>query len=138
MPRAPKRNGQTRCRRPAPRTIRIPTAMAAITRLAYARAKAGGIVLKPILKKMGLSRRQIEDSQARLKVKDQIEFLNLISSALHDDLLGFHLAQQPDLREMGLFYYVLASCDVLIDALRRVARYGSIVNEGVLPKLIDG
>ena len=29
---------------------------------------------------------------------------------------GFHLAQECDLREIGLLYYVLASSETLIDA----------------------
>src|SRR3981189_1831455 len=44
----------------------LPTATGDITRLAYARAKEAGIDLEPILKKVGLTLHQIEDSGARL------------------------------------------------------------------------
>jgi hypothetical protein len=64
-------------------------------------------------------------------------FLNLAADALQDDLLGFHLAQPPDLREMGLLYYVSASSDILSEALRRAARYSSIVNEGISLKYVE-
>jgi AraC-like DNA-binding protein len=64
--------------------------------------------------------------------------LNLVSDALHDELLGFHLAQQPDLRQAGLYYYVVASSDILIEALQRGAHYTAIVNEGMSQKCIDG
>ena len=60
-----------------------------------------------------------------------------LDGLLEDDLLGFHLAQDCDFREVGLVYYVLASSDILVDALHRGVRYSSIVNEGVSQKCID-
>jgi AraC-like DNA-binding protein len=116
---------------------RLPRATGGITRLAYARAETAGVKLEPILKAAALTRNQIEDPHASIKVRDQIKFLNLVASALDDDLLGFHLAQNYDLRDIGLLYYVFASSEVLSDALHRVARYSSIVNEGVSQKCID-
>jgi len=71
-------------------------------------------------------------------VRDQIKFLNLAAVALEDDLLGFHLGQTTDLRDLGLLYYVFASSELLIDALQRAERYSSIVNEGILLKCMDG
>jgi AraC-like DNA-binding protein len=108
----------------------LPTASGGIARLAYVRAKEAGIDIEPILKKVGLTLRQIEDSDARLKVRDQIRFLNLVAIALQDDFLGFHLAQPIDLREIGWLYYVLASSEIMGEALKRGTRYSSIVNEG--------
>jgi len=116
---------------------RNPTALAVATRLAYARAKSAGVTLQPLLKSAHVSRRDIENPDLRLKVQSQIEFLNAAANALKDDFLGFHLAQLVDLREMGLFYYVLASSNVLIDALRHAARYTSIVNEAIFATCID-
>jgi hypothetical protein len=43
----------------------------------------------------------------------QIKFVELVASALQDNLLGFHLAQNFDLREMGFLYYVPASSETL-------------------------
>ena len=87
-------------------TDRHPYTAGGITRLAYARAKAAGIALDPLLRAAGLTPHQIEDPRNAIKVRDQIEFLNLAAIALEDDLLGFHLAQTADLRELGLLYYV--------------------------------
>ena len=109
----------------------IPSATGGIARLAYARAKDAGIALPQLLADSGLTVAQIEDRHAPLKVKAQITFLGLVADALGDDLLGFHLAQSFDLREIGLLYYVMASSEVLEDALRRVERYSGIVNEGI-------
>jgi len=109
-----------------------------MSRLAYKHARAAGIDLEVQLHKAGLTRAQIENQRAPIKVRDQIKFLNLVASAMDDDFLGFHLAQECDLREIGLLYYVLASSEVLIDALQRGVRYSTIVNEGVSQTCIDG
>lgn len=114
-----------------------PTALAVAARLAYARSKSAGVRLEPLLKTAHISRREIENPDLRLKVNSQIQFLNAVAAALKDDFVGFHLAQLVDLREMGLFYYVLASSDVLIEALRRAARYSSIVNEAIFATCMD-
>ena len=104
-----------------------------ISRLAYARAREAGIALEPLVKGAGATDRQITDDNTRIAVRRQIRFLNLVADALHDELLGFHLAQSPDLRELGLLYYVAASSDEMGDALKRIARYSSISNEAVSP-----
>jgi AraC-like DNA-binding protein len=109
----------------------VPTAKGTVTRLAYARAREAGLELDPLLKRAGLTHQQIEDRSARITVRRQIQFLNLVANDLHDPFLGFHLAQVPDLREAGYLYYVPASCENLGDALRRVARFASITNEGL-------
>jgi AraC-like DNA-binding protein len=114
-----------------------PTASGALTRLAYARAKAAGLDAEAILRRAHLTLRQIEDSSARLKVRDQISFLNLVANDLQDDFLGFHLALEPDLREIGWLYYVAASSENLSEALKQAARYSSIVNEGISLHYVD-
>ena len=109
----------------------IPRAVGDITRLAYAHAVDRGADVDLLLRKAGLSPRQIDDSDARLEVQRQIRFLNLVAEALGDDLLGFHLSQDFDPRTVGLLHYVLASSDTLNEALQRAARYSSLVNEGI-------
>jgi AraC-like DNA-binding protein len=116
----------------------LPTASGGIARLAYAHVRAAGGDPVLLLNKAGLTAAQIDDRDARLNVRDQIHFLNLAADALQDDLLGFHLAQAAELRELGLLYYVLTSSDSLGEALRRSARYSSIVNEGVSLKYEHG
>ena len=77
----------------ARRLERVPTTFGALTRLACARARQAGIALEPLLKKAGLSVRQVEDRASRLPVRSQTRFVELASSALEDEFLGFHLAQ---------------------------------------------
>jgi AraC-like DNA-binding protein len=116
----------------------LPNATGTLTRLAYAHAKASGIDLRPLLRQANLTPHQIKNTSLRLSVHDQISFLNLIAKALDDDLLGFHLAQPPDLRELGFLYYVSASSDNMGDALHQLARYASIANEGVSLRYFGG
>jgi AraC-like DNA-binding protein len=110
----------------------LPTATGTITRLAYECAQRAGIEILPILTKAGLTVREVQDRDTRLRVSRQIAFLMLTADALGDRFLGFHLAQSPDLRGLGLLFYIAASSDTLGEALERAARYSSIVNEGVL------
>ena len=129
-------------RRKAPATARraerLPSAHGQMSRLAYARAKSAGIAVEPLIKKAGLTRQQLDDPHGIIQVRDQIRFLNLAATALQDDLLGFHLAQIPDLRAVGLLYYLLASSETLLDGLQRVARYSTIVNEGIAQTCTHG
>jgi AraC-like DNA-binding protein len=116
----------------------MPSASGGIARMVYARLRERGIPAMPLLSKAGLSIAQIDDRAARLKVRSQIRFLELAADALQDDLLGFDLARDYDLREIGLLYYVMASSDFLNDALEKIARYSTITNEGVSVKFRVG
>jgi AraC-like DNA-binding protein len=138
MPRRSWKAGMTPGHVDAPTLGAVPHADGLIARLACARAKKAGIALRPLLRKANLTLQQIDDSQARLAARDQIRLLNLIADALPDELLGVHLAQHCDLREMGLLYYVLASSETVIEALRRAVRYAVLVNEGALHQCIVG
>jgi AraC-like DNA-binding protein len=115
----------------------IPTAGGGIARLAYARARQAGTELMPLLRKVGITTERIKDRHSRLPVRQQIHFLDLAANALHDEFLGFHLAQIADLRELGLLFYVAASSETLGDVLHRIARYSSISNEGLSLKCIE-
>jgi AraC-like DNA-binding protein len=114
-----------------------PTAAGLVTRLAYRQARAADIDLDPILKRTHLTPSQVDDPTKRFRVRDQILFLNLVADELHDDLLGFHLAQLADLRELGWLYYVAASAETLGEALMRPARYTTIANEGAVVHFVD-
>jgi AraC-like DNA-binding protein len=116
----------------------LPTATGVIARQACARVSERGIEVEPLLKRAGLTLRQIEDARVRLGARNQIRFLNLAADALEDDLLGFNLAQLLDLREIGLLYYVMASSDTLAEALQKGARYSSIANDGVVITCVGG
>jgi AraC-like DNA-binding protein len=109
----------------------LPTASGAIARAAYARALEARLEVAPLLKSSHLTPQQIRNSQFRISVKNQIQFLSVVADELPDPYLGIHVAERVELREMGLVYYVIASSETLGDALRRLARYSGITNEGV-------
>jgi AraC-like DNA-binding protein len=114
-----------------PQLAQFPTASGGLTRLAYVDAVEGNLDAAPLLRKAGLTIQQIDNSALRLSVKSQIAFLNLVAAGLGDELFGFHLAHDFDLREIGTLYYVMASSETLGDALQRAARYSKITNEAV-------
>ena len=120
--------------RPAP-IGSIPSASGGIARLLCAHLREHDIQVAPLLSKAGLTLQQVDDRGTRIKVRSQIKFVELAAEALHDDLLGFQLARDYDLRELGLLYYVLASSDTLSDAFSKAARYSRIVNEGISLKI---
>jgi len=109
----------------------LPTASGGIARAAYARALEARLNVGPLQKSSNLTPPQIKNSHFRMPVKSQIKFLNMVADELPDPFLGIHLAEGVELREMGLVYYVIASSETLGDALKRLARYCSIANEGL-------
>jgi AraC-like DNA-binding protein len=115
----------------------FPRAAGLMTRLAYEHASKLGLPASVLARRSGLTLRAIRDSQTQLDAREQATFLNSVAAALDDDFLGFHLAQQAELRAAGLFYYVLTSSSRLIEVFQRGARYTSLVNEGVRQTCID-
>jgi len=117
--------------------ISPPDALGVATRLAARRLREAKIPLGPLLKSAGLSLDQIDNKDLRIAVASQIMFLELAAKALKDTLLGFRLACDGDLREMGLLHYAAGASATLADALHRFERYSSIVNEGVVLKCVE-
>jgi hypothetical protein len=115
----------------SPRLAQFPTGSGALTRLAYRHALEGKLVVGPLLRKAGPTLLQIDNASLRLSVNSQIKFPNLVANSLGDELFGFHLAHDFDLREIGTLYYIIASSETLGDALQRAARYSRITNEAV-------
>jgi AraC-like DNA-binding protein len=102
-----------------------------LSRVAYRFGERRGIEVAPLLEQAGLTQEEIKDRNARIGVINQIKFVGLVATALGDELLGFHLVDNFDPREIGLLYYVAASADTLGVALDRVERYIKIQNDGV-------
>ena len=110
---------------------RIPSATGGIARLACARLDEMGKDPTVILSKVGLTPEEARDPAIRLEVRTEIKLLELAAEEVQDEWLGFHLARNFDLRDIGLVYYVMASSEQLADALRNAERYSQINNEGV-------
>jgi AraC-like DNA-binding protein len=124
---------------PPERFCSVPSATGAIARLASTRLRELGKDVAVILAKAGARPEQVNDDTVRLEVSKQIRILELAAEELHDGLLGFHLARNFDLREIGLIYYVIASSERLFDGLLNGKRYCAIANQGVRLELkLDG
>jgi Arabinose-binding domain of AraC transcription regulator, N-term len=81
--------------------------------LAIERLKSAGIPAEPLLRRVGLTPEVIADPEERLSVRTQVTLLDEVAVALKDDRLGFTMARDFDLRELGLLYYVMASSRTL-------------------------
>jgi AraC-like DNA-binding protein len=92
----------------------------------------------PLLNQAGITSARIDDPDARLTADGQVRLLNLAADALRDDLLGFHLAREFDLRRVELLYFVLASSEALGDALARAERYSSVATESIVVSRVSG
>ena len=110
----------------------VPTAQGGLSRLVIARLKSAGVPVAPLLRRVGLTPELIADPEEQLSVRSQITLLDQAAIALKDDCIGFTLARDFDLREIGLLYYVMASSQTLGDALKRAARYSKITNEALV------
>ena len=110
----------------------IPMAGGGLSRLAIARLKSAGVPVAPLLRRLGLTPELIDEPEERLSVRSQIALLDEAAKALKDDCLGFTLARDFDLREIGLLYYVMASSQSLGEALKRLARYSKVTNEALV------
>jgi AraC-like DNA-binding protein len=115
----------------------IPMAGGGLSRLAIARLKTG-VPVAALLRRAGLTPEVIADPEERLSVRSQVALLDEAAIALKDDRLGFTLARDFDLREIGLLYYVMASSQTLGDALKRVARYSQTTNEALVVRYREG
>ncbi|MGX1110527.1 MULTISPECIES: AraC family transcriptional regulator [Bradyrhizobium] len=109
----------------------IPSSAGGIARLTCARLRDAQVDPAPIVSAAGLAIDDVEDRKRRIDARAQVRLLELAARELQDDCFGLHLAQGFELGEIGLLYYVMASSEHLVDALRIGGRYCSINNEGV-------
>ena len=113
----------------------IPSATGGIARLACDRLRAAGKDLSTLLAAAGLTLEDIDDKTRRIEVSAQIKVLELAARELGDEYLGFRLATEFELGEIGLLYYVAASSERLAEALHDAERYSTIMNDGVRLRL---
>src|SRR5262249_19573749 len=116
----------------------IPMAQGGLSRLAITRLKSAGVLVAPLLRRVGLTPEMIANPDERLSVRSQIALLDEAAVALKNDSLGFTLALDHDPREIGLLYYVMASSQTLGAGLKRVARYSRITNEALVVGYREG
>ncbi len=109
-----------------------------LSRLAYERGRKEGIDVEVLVRQAHLTPREIKNKDTQVAVQNQIKFVELIATATSDPLLGFHLANSYDLRQIGLLYYVIASAETMLGSLLRAARYSAVANDGIDLKVDNG
>jgi len=94
-----------------------------------------GFDAEPLLSTAELSRAQLTQNPAGISVASQHQFLDLAATATNDPLLGLHVAAEIDLRDIGVLFYLAASCTTVADAIERLVRYAATTNEEIRPVL---
>ena len=65
----------------------VPTAGGGIARAAYVLASQAQVSVEPLLRRADLSIAQVKNPHARIPVRDQIKFLNLVADELRDEFI---------------------------------------------------
>jgi hypothetical protein len=84
----------------------IPTATGFAAKQAIAFLRKRDIALAPLLWRAGLSETDLEKRPPRISAAAQAKLLEYAADALGDSAFGLHLAQQANLRQAGLLFYV--------------------------------
>ncbi len=109
----------------------LPTATGFAARQAIAALRKRNIEVAPLLRRVGLSERDLDNRQRRVSAIAQVRLLECAAEALGDSAFGLHLAQQANLREAGLLLYVTSAARTIGETLPLYERYSRIVNEAV-------
>jgi AraC-like DNA-binding protein len=112
----------------------LPTSLSLASRLAAAALQKQGINYAPLAKRAGLP----VDIPTRVPVVRQARFLEFASAELDDVLLGLHLAESAEPREVGLVFYAASAAGTVRDALALLARYHRAVNDGIRLRIVAG
>jgi hypothetical protein len=112
----------------------LPTATGFAARQAIAVLRKRNIEVAPLLRRVGLSERDLDNRQRRLPANAQAKLLECAAEALGDSAFGLHLAQQANLREAGLLFYITSAARTIGETLPLYERYCRIVNEAVRVK----
>src|SRR5436305_288833 len=90
-----------------------------------------GFDAEPLLSKAELSRSQLMQDPGGVSAVSQHRFLELAAHETKDPLLGLHVVAEMDLRDIGLLYYLTASCATVAEALNHLERYAATTTEDV-------
>jgi AraC-like DNA-binding protein len=112
----------------------LPTATGFAARQAIALLRKRNIEVAPLLRRVGLSERDLDTRERRISANAQAKLLECAAEALGDSAFGLHLAQQANLREAGLLFYVTSAARTIGETLPLYERYCRIVNEAVRVK----
>ncbi len=98
--------------------------------LTVERLKEERTPIDPILKKAGLTRRQVSDPDAQIPYHKHAALLTLAAEATGDGCFGLHLSTSITPKQAGVLGYILLNSATLGDALMNFVRYCRVMTEG--------
>jgi AraC-like DNA-binding protein len=107
----------------------LPTATGFSAKQAVIVLRKRNVDPEPLLQRVGLSERNLENRQLRIPAVAQSKFLELAAETLGDSAFGLHLVEQANPREAGLSFYVASAGKNVGEALALFERYCRIVNQ---------
>lgn len=99
--------------------------------LVVARLKEERTPLDAILRKAGLTRRQVSDPDARIPYRKHAALLSLAAEATGDGCFGLRLTATIAPKQAGVLGYVLLNSANLGDALANLVRYFHVLTDGL-------
>ncbi|SDK99840.1 AraC family transcriptional regulator [Aliiruegeria lutimaris] len=98
-----------------------------------------GISQRVILKELGIARSLLEDPDARWSFDKTAMLFEKARALTGDDLLGFRMAQSPDLvKKAGLLAYVGVSAPTIGGYLRNITRFQRVIGDASKTALEEG
>ncbi len=95
------------------------------------RLKKERIPVDPILRKAGLTRRQVADPNARIPYRKHAVLLTLAAKAAGDGCFGLRLTTTIAPKQAGVLGYVLLNSATLGDALANLVRYFRVLTDAM-------
>ena len=111
------------------------TALARFPMFLIEQAEAHGLDRKVVLREAHLTRKDLDDPDARIQARKTIHLWRVVMRELDNVDLGIRFGQAVTARAVGLVGYTLLHSATLGEALERLVRYGSIIDETYPPKL---
>ncbi|MBX3193409.1 MAG: AraC family transcriptional regulator [Labilithrix sp.] len=109
---------------------RSPTALAALARTAAEAATRFGLDLEPLLKKVGLSRAEIDEMDGRVESAALLRMWEVIADASGNPFFGLHIGERlVDAKTIHVVGYMAKNSRVLGDCYGRTARFARLTNE---------
>ena len=114
----------------------LPTISGFGARLAIGALKKQNVAIAPLLRRAGLSERDLDSRHPPIAATAQFKFFECVAEAIDDSAFGLHLAEGANPRAAGLLFYVMSAANDVGEALALFARYSRIVNEALHVKLV--
>ncbi len=111
------------------------TALARFPIFLIEQAEALGLDRRYVLREAHLSRKELDDPDARVLARKTIHLWRIVMRELDDVDLGIRIGKTISAKAIGLVGYSMLHSPTLGEALGRLVRYGCIIDETYPPKL---